>query len=299
MRVTDNMVHTGIAGNIQSGLARMNQNYNRLTTGKMISRPSDDPVGLIMGMRLKKGINEGVQYKENANSALALLSSSDYALGEMTTVLHRLSDLAVRASNGTMEQTSLDAILSEVEEMRNHLYQIANTEQENTYIFAGERTNTPAYSEDTSTDPSTMTWEGSSVALQAEVGTGINMEITVTGDRVFGDPANDFFAQLDGFITNLRNGNQQEISNTDITNIQNRLDEVLNIRGEIGAKVNRLEQNIERMDLMNINFKELLSKIEDTDYAEVTMNLKMQESVYLAALATGARIMQNTLVNYI
>jgi flagellar hook-associated protein 3 FlgL len=50
---------------------------------------------------------------------------------------------------------------------------------------------------------------------------------------------------------------------------------------------------------MNINFKELLSKIEDTDYAEVTMNLKMQESVYQAALATGARIMQNTLVNYI
>lgn len=298
MRVTDQMIHGGLTDNIQRGLARMNQNYNRLSTGKMINRPSDDPVGLIMGMRLKKGINEGAQYKENANAALALLNNSDSALGEMTTVLHRLSDLAVRASTGTMDQISLDAIRSEVQELRDHLYQIANTEQENTYIFAGEKTNQPAYDN----TPPDITWKGTNTPLKAEVGTGITMEITVTGDRVFGDPTDpngDFFAQLNSFITNLANGNQDLISSTNIPNIQNRLDEVLQIRGEIGAKVNRLEKNVERMDLMNINFKELLSKIEDTDYAEITMNLKMQENVYQAALATGVRIMQNTLVNYI
>ena len=63
--------------------------------------------------------------------------------------------------------------------------------------------------------------------------------------------------------------------------------------------MNRLEKNIERMELMDINFRELLSEIEDTDYYEVTMNLMMQESVYQAALATSARIMRSTLVNYI
>jgi flagellar hook-associated protein 3 FlgL len=250
-------------------------------------------------MRLKKGITEGAQYKENANAALALLNSSDYALDEMTKVLHRLSELAVKGANETNDQISLEAIAQEVEELRNHLYHIANTKQENTYIFAGERTNQPAYTLDNTSDPPSVEWQGSTAPLKAEVGTGIIMEITVTGDRIFGDPANDFFAQLDDFIEHLQNANYDEISNTDLTNIQNRLDEVLKVRGEIGAKVNRIEKNIERMDLMNINFKELLSKIEDTDYAEVTMDLKMQESVYQAALATSARIIQNTLVNYI
>jgi len=288
----------GLTSNIQKALERLNTNYTRLSTGKMINRPSDDPVGLIMGMRLKKGITEGEQYKENANAALALLNSSDYALDEMTKVLHRLSELAVKGANEINDQVSLEAIAQEVEELRNHLYHIANSKQENSYIFSGEKTNIPPYKLDKTATPDVQ-WQGSSHPLKAEVGTGITMEITVTGDRIFGDPANDFFAQLNDFLKNLRSGNHDAISNTDITNIQNRLDEVLKIRGEIGAKVNRIEKNIERMDLMNINFKELLSKIEDTDYAEVTMNLKMQESVYQAALATSARIMQNTLVNYV
>ena len=288
MRVTDSMLHTGLTDNIQKGLARMNQNYNRLSTGKMINRPSDDPVGLIMGMRLKNGIKDGKQFTENANAALALLNSSDSTLGEMTTVLHRLSELAVKGANGTLDDVSLEAIANEVEEIRNELFHMANV--------AGERTNQPAYSA-TPNPPNldTINFVGSGQPLQAEVGTGINMEITVTGDRVFGN----FFDDLSTFIDNLRTGQHDLISQNDIPAIQNRLDEVLQIRGEIGAKVNRLERNVERMDLMNINFKELLSKIEDTDYAEVTMNLKMQESVYQAALATGARIMQNTLVNYI
>lgn len=295
MRVTDNMLHMGLTGNIQKSLERLNTNYTRLSTGKMINRPSDDPVGLIMGTRLKKGITEGKQYKENANAALALLNSSDYALNEMTSVLHRLAELAVKGANETNDPVSLDAIAKEVEELRNHLYQIANTRQENTYIFAGEKTNQQAYTIDNTTSPPTYNWNGSVNPLQAEVGAGITMEVTITGDRIFGD----FFVQLSEFIEHLRNGNYDAISNTDIANIQNRLDEVLKIRGEIGAKVNRIEANIERIDLMNVNFTELLSKIEDTDYAEVTMNLKMQESVYQAALATGARIMQTTLVNYI
>ena len=296
MRVTENMIHMGLTGNIQSALERMNKNYTRLSTGKMINRPSDDPVGMIIGMRLKKGIIEGEQYKENANAALALLNGSDYALDEMTKVLHRLNDLAIQAANGPLAETALNAISSEVDEIQNHLYQIANTQQENTYIFAGQRTNQPAYTiTPNPPNPDTITWKGSSASLKAEVGTGITMDVTVTGERVFGD----FFDKLSDFIDRLPTGDHQAISNTDLPAIQNRLDEVLKVRGEIGAKVNRLEKNIERMDLMKNNFKELLSKTEDTDYAEVTMNLKMQESVYQAALATGARIIQNTLVNYI
>lgn len=294
MRVTDSMIHMGLTDNINKAMERLNQNYNYLTTGKMINRPSDDPVGLILGMRLKKGITEGTQYKENANAALALLNGSDYALDEMTKALHRLSELAVQGANGPLDQISLEAIAKEVEELRNHLYQIANTKQENTYIFGGERTNTPPYHLDPTATPD-ITWQGSSAPLKAEVGTGIVMEITVTGDQVFGD----FFDKLSDFIDNLRAGNHDDISVHDIANIQDRLDQVLQIRGEIGAKVNRLEKNIERMELMDINFRELLSKIEDTNYAEVTMNLMMQESVYQAALATSARIMRTTLVDYI
>lgn len=302
MRVTNNMIHKGLTENIQSAMKQMNKNYTRLSTGKMISRPSDDPVGLIIGMRLKDGIATGERYHKNAQTAVGILNSADSALNEMTGVLHRLTELATKAANGTMDQTALDAVMNEVLEMRNHLYQIANTQFENSYIFAGQRTNQPAYSLVASGvpgEPDIMQWDGSNAPLVAEVGTGIRMEISVTGNRIFGDPPNDFFAELTEFINHLKAGDHEAISNIDILAIQKRLDEVLNIRGEIGAKVNRLESNLSRLEIMNVNFRELLSKTEDTDYAEVTMNLMMQESVYQAALAVGARISQNTLVNYL
>ena len=49
----------------------------------------------------------------------------------------------------------------------------------------------------------------------------------------------------------------------------------------------------------DINFSGLLSKTEDLDVAEAIIYLKAQENVYRAALATGARIMQPTLVDFL
>src|SRR5690606_8168129 len=138
-----------------------------------------------------------------ANAALALLHGSDYALEEMTKVLHRLSALAVQGGNGSYENISFEQIAKEVEELRKHLYQIANTTQENTFLFSGQRSNKPAYSITPNPPaPDLITFEGISDPLIAEVGAGITMEITVTGDRVFGD----FFDKLAGFIEHLRTG---------------------------------------------------------------------------------------------
>ena len=48
---------------------------------------------------------------------------------------------------------------------------------------------------------------------------------------------------------------------------------------------------------MEVNYSGLLSKNEDADIAEAVMRLKMNE--HEAALATSARILQTTLVNYL
>jgi len=81
--------------------------------------------------------------------------------------------------------------------------------------------------------------------------------------------------------------------------LEQRLDQILIVRAALGAKANRLERNIERLDIMDVNYSGLLSKNEDTDIAEAVMRLKMHEHVYEAALATSARILQTTLVNYL
>ncbi len=103
---------------------------------------------------------------------------------------------------------------------------------------------------------------------------------------------------FDDLIKDLNDGNTGGISNA-----LNRLDIHFNninaVRAEIGVKTNRLELTLNRIEDDTLNLKELLSKNEDADIAEVIMNLKMQENVYQASLSGGAKIIQPTLMDFL
>lgn len=78
-----------------------------------------------------------------------------------------------------------------------------------------------------------------------------------------------------------------------------RLQELLYHRSTIGARINRLELQESRLTYSQESLTDLLSKNEDADLAEVTMELKMQENVYRAALAAGARIIMPSLIDFL
>jgi flagellar hook-associated protein 3 FlgL len=70
-------------------------------------------------------------------------------------------------------------------------------------------------------------------------------------------------------------------------------------RAVLGARSNRLEVAQDRAFTSNINLTEMLSKLEDVDWAEASMNFATAAAVYNAALATGAQVIQPTLLDYL
>lgn len=78
-----------------------------------------------------------------------------------------------------------------------------------------------------------------------------------------------------------------------------RLQELLYHRSTIGARINRLELQESRLTYSQESLTDLLAKNEDASLAEVSMELKMQENVYRAALAAGARIIMPSLVDFL
>jgi flagellar hook-associated protein 3 FlgL len=87
--------------------------------------------------------------------------------------------------------------------------------------------------------------------------------------------------------------------NQDLDLLQRKLDGITKERAIIGANVNRLDLQENRLEDTSINYEELLSKNQDADMAEVIMDLKMQENVYKASLAAGARIIMPSLVDFL
>jgi flagellar hook-associated protein 3 FlgL len=100
----------------------------------------------------------------------------------------------------------------------------------------------------------------------------------------------------------LTNGTSADIANLSgkiLTNLDNAIDNTLNLRAEVGAKSNRLQMALNQSAAETLNYKELKSKLNDVDMVKAITEFKMQESVYQAALNTGAQIIQPSLLNFL
>lgn len=84
-----------------------------------------------------------------------------------------------------------------------------------------------------------------------------------------------------------------------LKDIDDHITNILQIRGEVGSKVNTINIMNARMDDTTLNLKDLLSKTRDTDVAETLMHLTSSEAVYRASLAVSARIIQPTLIDFL
>jgi flagellin-like hook-associated protein FlgL len=107
-----------------------------------------------------------------------------------------------------------------------------------------------------------------------------------------------FFNALINLREALRDNDSLEIQDG-ITEIDFSIENKLVHRARIGATINRMENIRTRLRSRRLNTQELLSKIEDADMTDVIMRLRMQETIHQAALASGARLIHPTLMDFL
>jgi Flagellin and related hook-associated proteins len=89
------------------------------------------------------------------------------------------------------------------------------------------------------------------------------------------------------------------VGNQALAEVEDALDTLLRVRADVGARINRLELADARMQELELNVEQLISDNEDVDLARAIIDLKVAENVYRAALASGARIIQPTLLDFL
>lgn len=317
LRVTQNMLNSQLLRNVTNNLGRMNNLQNQLSTGMKINKPSDDPVGITFALRYRSELDSNDQYTENVSTAISTLEYTDTTLGQAGDIMQRVRDLMVQGANGTLEQTSLDAIKTEISQLYNQMIEIGNSTFNGKQVFNGEKTGEKPYpalelgeTEDPLSDPPKL--KAYHVAsdngyIKYELSAGMSMSVNLTGNEVFGeklgptdDPAasDNVFVLLQRAHDMLGSGDQVGVSNI-ISQIDTRMNTMLTKRAEIGARTNRVEIVANRLEDINVNLKTVQSKTEDADMAEVITNLKMEENVYQASLSVGAQLIRPSLVDFL
>src|SRR5690606_29562112 len=126
---------------------KMDTYMNQLSTGKKITKPSDDPVVAIKGMGYRTEVLKIEQFKRKTNEMHNWFDNSDAALDKATQALQRVRELAVQASNDTYDDHERESIAQEVEQLKEHVIELANTKVNDKYIFNGVHTDTPLITE--------------------------------------------------------------------------------------------------------------------------------------------------------
>ena len=293
MRITHGMVTDTSLRNMSNNLNRLETLHNEISTGKRLSKPSDDPAAVARTLTYNGDIAAGEAYLRTIDSATTWMNATDDALSEAGDLLQRARELAVQGANGTLTPADMATIGSEVGNILSQMVVTGNASLRGQRLFGGELINADPFTA-SATAPG-YTYTGDTGTMEREYDLGAYVTINTPGQSTMGPAITALF----NLRNNLNAGNSSAISSGDIGAIDTALDTLISARAEVGAKTNRLEAAQGRQDLLQVNLKDLRSKSEDTDIVEAISKFSVQETVYKASLEVSGRAIQPSLLDFL
>ncbi|MFJ7185436.1 flagellar hook-associated protein FlgL [Lysinibacillus xylanilyticus] len=304
MRVTQSMLSNNMLLNLNNSFGKMSKLQDQITSGSKITRPSDDPVIAVKGMGYRRDLGQVEQYTRNMNEVNNWIDTTDESLNQVGEQMKRVRELVIQAANDTNTPDDRAKIKAEIDQIRQQIQDTGNTKIADRYIFSGTRTNQPLF-ENGKIDPTKVNSED----VVIEVYDGIQMKVNTPGAELFQN-IDDMMGKISDLLDPNRVGGPatgEEIGNAlggvaeqskgdDITAIHNK---ILEAQADVGARQNRVELMENRLSIREVSVTKQLSDNEDVDYAKAITEMVTSESIHQAALSVGAKIIQQTLVDFI
>ena len=121
------------ANRMLSGVASaQSKSTEKLSSGYRINRAADDAAGLSISEKMRSQIRGLNQASTNAQDGISLIQTAEGALNEQHSILQRMRELAVQASNGTETNDDREAVQNEIEQLQSELTRISDTTEFNT-----------------------------------------------------------------------------------------------------------------------------------------------------------------------
>jgi flagellar hook-associated protein 3 FlgL len=308
VRITQSTVVQQFLYNLQQNEQGILTTEQQLSSGKRILLPEDDPGGAAVAMQEQAAIDGTGQYLANDQSAQSWISATGSALQAAGSILQQAKSLALQAGSPASD---VPAIIQSLSGLEDQLLTVANSQFNGEYLFAGTAvtglstvvagtTVTTPYAAFTTTamwgtTPTAMTtfaYAGNGGALTREIGPSVHMQVNMQGS-VFLQALND----LSTMIWNLQNGGS--LGANDLANVQSDLAAIQTAQAVTGSWQQRLTQNTQTLQALQLNLKTWLSDTQDVDVASAIVNLQQEQDALQQALGVGAMLQQTTLLNYL
>lgn len=103
------------------------QSLERLSSGLKINHAKDNPAGLAMAKRMNAQIKGLSKANDNANDGISVIETADGAMTEISEMLQRMNELAIKAANGPMSDSDRETVQDEVSQLKEEVTRISET----------------------------------------------------------------------------------------------------------------------------------------------------------------------------
>lgn len=330
MRVTNRMLVNNYMRDVNKNLNNMSRINSQLTSGKEIRKPSDNPFKAARAMQLHGDLNANAQYNENIKDTINYLDTTDVALDQLTNSFQRVRELMVSAGNAAYGSDEKNAINDEINEKIEEIGQIMNTSFDGKYIFSGSSTSSKpiGVKQDITTGNKYMVYidkDGNELSLDSddpnsiaqlnkigeklpvEISQGVVMDYNFNAVELFqfkddkGKEVNvmNFLTEITKNLSSKNPQDAEKLVKENLEAMDTIMANLMKKRGEVGAMQNRMEAAQTRTEEENFNLKDILSKTEDIDFTEKSMEMRIAETVYMASLQVSAKILPQTIMDFI
>jgi len=252
--------------NRQLGITNSNlaKSTEKLSSGFKINRAGDNAAGLTISEKMRGQIRGLDTASTNAQDGISLIQTAEGALTETQSILQRMRELTVQASNDTNVSADRQAITKELTALTSEVGRIASQTEFNTMkLLTGSFTNKN---------------------LQVGANSGQNISFSITAMTVTGLSLSAVASKISSYSG----------ATSAITIVQNALDDVSTQRSALGALQNRLEHTIANADNTSENLQAAESRIRDVDMAKEMVKYSKDNILQQAAQSMLAQANQST-----
>ncbi|MFK7740474.1 MAG: flagellin [Planctomycetota bacterium] len=256
LRVNTNTASINAQRNLSGVSQRLSGNFRKLSTGLRISSASDDAAGLAISERLRSQIRSLDQAKRNANDGISLVQTAEGALNEVSSILTRLRELSIQASNGSVSDQDKSTLNEEFGSLVDEVNRIGRSTE-----FSGIKL-----------------LDGSSSTVTFQVGFGTTADIDTISVSL--SPSLSTTLSLESLDIGSAGS-----TTTAITSIDTAINSISSLRGSLGAVQNRLGSTINNLAITSENLSTAESRIRDVDVAFETAQLTRNSILQQASIS--------------
>lgn len=308
LRVSDQSRYTNLVPQYNNLLAQTLHVQQQISSGNRLDRVDEDPLGAAQAQNINTQQGRIEQDSKNIDFVQSFTQLTSTSIDTAIQYVQRANELAVEGGDATKSPTDRGALADEVNQIIKGLVDVGSQKYYGQYLFSGSQSSTPAFTAvtDAAGNVTAVNYNGNGASQQTEYSPGQQVAYNALGSNENGGSFGvfrDVTSGVDAFQTliQLRNdltANPANISN-DIQSLSGVLSNLTIAQVKVGSLQNRLTSITTEQQDQNEHLSSALGKIQNTDLPAAATQLSGLQTAYQAALATGARVGQLSLLDYL